>query len=162
MNRSLVSRLGVAIATVGGAGFFPVAPGTVGSAVGVVIYMVTRAWSAPAQGTLLLAVTLVGVWASDVTAKALSREDPGPVVIDEVAGQLLTLFLLGVGWTGAIAGFFVFRVLDIIKPPPARQLERLHGGLGIVADDLAAGAYGWALMWILIRYWPVGWWPGAW
>lgn len=157
MNAPVVTRLGVALATVGGAGFFPVAPGTVGSAVGVVIYMLTRGWTTAAQLGLLLAIIAVGTWAAQVTEKALNREDPGPVVIDEVAGQLVTLLLTGVGWTGAIVGFFIFRVLDIIKPPPARQLERLHGGLGIMADDLAAGAYGWGLMALLIY-----WWPGAW
>jgi phosphatidylglycerophosphatase A len=152
---SPLTRIGVAIATVGGAGFFPVAPGTVGSAAGVVIYMLTRHWAPVAQGSLLLAIIVIGIWAGDVTAKALNREDPGPVVIDEVAGQLVTLFLTGVGWTGAIAGFFIFRVLDIIKPPPARQLEGLHGGLGIMADDLAAGAYGWGLMWLAAYLWDV-------
>lgn len=157
MNAPVVTRLGVALATVGGAGFFPVAPGTVGSAVGVVIYMLTRGWTTAAQLGLLLAIIAVGTWAAQVTEKALNREDPGPVVIDEVAGQLVTLLLTGVGWTGAIVGFFIFRVLDIIKPPPARQLERLHGGLGIMADDLAAGAYGWGLMWLLIYWWPIAW-----
>ena len=70
-----------------------------------------------------------------------------------MAGQLLTLLLTGVGWRGAIAGFFIFRVFDILKPFPARRLERLHGGLGIMADDLMAGAYGLALMMALVRYW---------
>ncbi|NQW04489.1 MAG: phosphatidylglycerophosphatase A [Acidobacteria bacterium] len=145
------------IATVGGAGFFPFAPGTVGSAVGVAIYMVTRHWSALPQGLLLAAITLVGIWAAGVAETALAREDPGPVIIDEVAGQLVTLFLTGVGWSGALVGFLLFRVLDIIKPFPARQFERLHGGLGIMADDLMAGVYGLALMMLLLR-----WWPGAW
>jgi len=115
-----VKKLGVAIATVGGAGFFPIAPGTVGSAVGVVIYMATRTWSAPAQFGLLAVITVIGIWAAGVTEKALNREDPGPVVIDEVAGQLVTLFLTGVRWPGALLGFFVFRLLDITQPPPAR------------------------------------------
>lgn len=106
---------------------------------------------------LLLAITIVGIWASGVAAVALKREDPGPVVIDEVAGQLVTLLLTGVGWTGALVGFLIFRVLDIIKPPPARQFERLHGGLGIMADDLMAGAYGLGLMTLLLWVWPGAW-----
>jgi phosphatidylglycerophosphatase A len=131
-----------------------VAPGTAGSAVGVAIYLLTRGWSAPAQIVLLLGITLVGLWAAGVAEVELKREDPGPVVIDEVAGQLVTLLLTGVGWRGAIAGFFIFRVLDIIKPFPARRLERLHGGLGIMADDLMAGAYGLVVMMALVRFWP--------
>ncbi|MBK9241014.1 MAG: phosphatidylglycerophosphatase A [Acidobacteria bacterium] len=152
-----MKQLGMGIATVGGVGFFPVAPGTVGSAVGVVIYMLTRGWTPMAQFAVLAGITIVGIWAASVAEVALKREDPGPVVIDEVAGQLLTLFLTGVAWKGAIVGFLIFRVLDIIKPPPARQFERLHGGLGIMADDLMAGLYGLGLMMLLVRYWPGAW-----
>jgi phosphatidylglycerophosphatase A len=147
----------VGIATVGGAGFFPFAPGTVGSAVGVGIYLLTRGWTAPAQIALLVVITVVGTWAAGVAEQALKREDPGPVVIDEVAGQLVTLFLTGVGWRGAFAGFLIFRVLDIIKPFPARRFERLHGGVGIMADDLMAGVYGWMLMMLLVWRWPSAW-----
>ena len=89
---------------------------------------------------------MVGVWAASVAARHFGREDPGPVVIDEVAGQLLTLLLTGVGVGGAIVGFFLFRVLDIFKPWPARQLESLPGGLGIMADDLMVAVYGNLLM----------------
>jgi len=152
-----VKSIGVGIATVGGVGWFPIAPGTVGSAVGVVIYLLTREWTASAQVAILVGVTLVGTWAADVTEKALNREDPGPVVIDEVAGQLMTLLLTGVTWKGAIAGFFMFRVLDIIKPFPARRFEAFHGGIGIMADDLMAGLYGWALMFGLLWFWPGVW-----
>jgi phosphatidylglycerophosphatase A len=101
-----------------------------------------------------VAISLVGIWAADVAARHFQREDPGHVVIDEVAGQLVTLLLLGVGIAGAVIAFFVFRILDIIKPWPARQLERLHGGLGIMADDLMAGAYGWIIMWGLVHLVP--------
>lgn len=149
-----MKQLGVGIATVGGVGWFPIAPGTAGSAVGVAIYLVTYTWSGPAQIALLLGITVIGVWASGVAEKELKKEDPGPVVIDEVAGQLLTLFMTGVGWKGAIAGFFIFRLLDIAKPAPARQLEALHGGFGIMADDLMAGTYGLGLMMLLVHFWP--------
>lgn len=149
-----MTRLGVILATVGGAGFFPIAPGTVGSAVGVGVYLLTRHWPWAWQLGLLAAIILIGVWASGVTAAALNREDPGPVVIDEVAGQLVTLFLTGVGPTGAIIGFFVFRIFDIIKPWPARQLEDLPGGVGIVADDVMAGVYGWVVVTGILWWWP--------
>lgn len=149
-----MKQLGVALATVGGAGFFPIAPGTVGSAVGIVVYLVTRHWAWPAQLALIIVITVVGIWAADVTAKALNREDPGPVVIDEVAGQLVTLFMTGAGLYGAIIGFFVFRIFDIIKPWPARQLEDLPGGVGIMADDLMAGVYGWLVVAGILWWWP--------
>jgi phosphatidylglycerophosphatase A len=149
-----VKQLGMALGTVAGVGYLPIAPGTWGSAVGVILYLITRHWAWPAQLALLLAVTLVGIWAADVTAKALNREDPGPVVIDEVAGQLVTLFMTGAGLYGAVIGFFAFRLFDIIKPWPARQLEDLPGGVGIMADDLMAGVYGWVVVAGILWWWP--------
>lgn len=149
-----MTKLALAIASAGGAGFFPFAPGTVGSAVGIGVYLLTRHWSAGPQIALLAAVIVIGIWAGDVAARALGREDPGPVVIDEVAGQLVTLLLTGAAFWGAVVGFFVFRVFDIIKPPPARQLEDLPGGLGIMADDLMAGVYGWVVMTGILWWWP--------
>jgi phosphatidylglycerophosphatase A len=149
-----VTKLALAIASAGGAGFFPFAPGTVGSAVGIGVYLLTRHWSAGAQIGLLAAIIVIGIWAGDVAARALGREDPGPVVIDEVAGQLVTLLLTGAAFWGAVVGFFVFRIFDIIKPPPARQLEDLPGGLGVMADDLMAGVYGWVVMTGILWWWP--------
>jgi phosphatidylglycerophosphatase A len=145
-----MNRLAVLLATSLGAGYFPVAPGTAGSAVGVVIYLLTRHRSAPEQIGLLAVISVVGVWAASVAARHFGRDDPGPVVIDEVAGQLLTLLLTGVGAGGAIVGFFLFRVLDIFKPWPARQFESLHGGLGIMADDLMVAVYGNLLMHLFV------------
>jgi len=137
-----MNRLGVLIATVGGAGFFPVAPGTVGSAIGIAVYLVTSRWPLIWQAGGLGVLTIVGIWAAGVAAVHFKREDPGHVIIDEVAGQLVTLYATHAGIGLAVVGFFLFRVLDIIKPWPARQFERLPGGLGIVADDLMAGVYG--------------------
>lgn len=137
-----MKRLAVLVATAGGAGYAPVAPGTAGSAVGLVIYLLTRTWPSWWQVVLLAVISVVGLWASGVAARHFNREDPGEVVIDEVAGQLATLCLTGAGVTGALLGFLVFRVLDIVKPWPANRFERLPGGLGIMADDVMAGAYG--------------------
>jgi phosphatidylglycerophosphatase A len=152
-------RAAVAIATVGGLGYFPIAPGTVGSAAGVALYLVTTSWNWTAQLALIAAVSLVGIWASTEAARHFKREDPGAVVVDEVAGQLVTLFAIGgVGllltWRGLLIGFFIFRALDIIKPYPANRFERLHGGLGIMADDLMAGVYGNLLMWAVVSMFP--------
>lgn len=141
-----MKALALFLATGAGAGYSPVAPGTAGSAVGILIYFLTRHWPSSWQVALLCAISIVGVWASNVAAEHFNRKDPGHVVIDEVAGQLLTILLLGVGIPGAVLGFLVFRALDIVKPFPARQFEALPGGLGIMADDLMAAAYGWVLM----------------
>jgi len=137
-----MTRLAVLVATAGGAGYAPTAPGTAGSAVGLAIYLATRHWSPISQGALLAGVIVIGIWAAHVAARHFQREDPGQVVIDEVAGQLATLFLTGAGVWGAVLGFLVFRVFDIVKPWPARQFERLPGGTGIMADDVMAGIYG--------------------
>ncbi len=150
-------RLAVVIASAGGAGYAPFAPGTVGSLVGLGIYFLTRHWSAGGQIALVLGVAAIGTWASTEAARHFNREDPGHVVVDEVAGQLLTLLLTGAGLVGALAGFVVFRVLDIVKPWPANRLESLPGGIGIMADDLMAGVYGLLLMHALVRLLPEGW-----
>lgn len=101
---------------------------------------------------LLAATTVVAVVSAGAEARVRDEEDPGPVVIDEAAGYLFAVAFLPHGPVTAIAGFLLFRALDILKPPPARQLERLRGGWGIVLDDVAAGLWshlllrlGWAL-----------------
>jgi phosphatidylglycerophosphatase A len=139
-------RVAVVIATAGGAGYVPIAPGTAGSAVGIAIYLLTASWPARSQLLLVLAISILGIWAAGEAAKHFDREDPGHVVIDEVAGQLVTVLLLGVGLPGAAIGFLLFRVLDVAKPWPVARLEALPGGLGVMADDLMAGAYGWLVL----------------
>jgi phosphatidylglycerophosphatase A len=98
-----------------------------------------------AQLVLITLITLVGIWAASRTEKLLGRKDPGKVVIDEVAGQLIALLPLvprhDPGWMSILAAFLLFRLFDIIKPYPARRLEGLESGLGIMADDIVAGAY---------------------
>ena len=137
-----MNRLAVFLATAGGAGYAPVAPGTAGSAVGVLLYFLTWKWTLTGQLALLVVVSVLGVWASHQAARHFGREDPGPVVIDEVAGQLLTLIFAGGSLVTLVLGFLLFRALDIVKPWPARGFEELPGGLGIMADDLMAGFYG--------------------
>lgn len=137
-----MKRLALLVATAGGAGYSPIAPGTAGSAVGVVIFWFTRAWPLAWQAGLIVAISLLGTWAASVAAVHFGREDPGEVVVDEVAGQMLTLVATGASLFGVALGFFVFRALDIVKPWPANRFERLPGGVGIMADDLMAGVYG--------------------
>ena len=147
-------RLAVFLATSAGAGFAPIAPGTAGSLVGLLIYLLTSHWPGPAQLALAVALTVVGTWAATLAARFFGRDDPGHVVIDEVAGQLVTLLYTGVELRGALLGFVLFRVLDVLKPWPAGRFERLHGGVGIMADDIMAAIYGNLLLHAAIRLVP--------
>lgn len=129
-----------------GCGFFPWGPGTVGSLAALLIAVAVNHWLGGTRQFLFGSIFLLlvpAVWASTVTAKSREQEDPGLVVVDEVLGQWVTL--LGVSSYSVksfVAGFVLFRVFDIWKPWPVRNLEQLPGGYGIVADDLAAGLYG--------------------
>lgn len=139
----MTRRLAVALATAGYAGHFPIAPGTVGSAIGLVLFAAIRsARSALLEVLVVAALYLAGVWAAGMAERHYGRTDPGYIVIDEVVGMLVALLLVPVSWTGAIAGFLVFRLYDIIKPLGARRCERMHGGFGVMNDDILAGVYG--------------------
>ena len=134
--------LAIAIATAGYVGFFPIAPGTAGSAAALVLFAVIRWIGVPAVELSMIGfVLLIGIWSATETERALDLKDPGPVVIDEVLGMLITLALLPLSITGVITGFVLFRIFDVIKPYPAGRLEALHGGTGIMLDDLVAGLY---------------------
>ena len=149
------SRLCVFIATFGYVGYFPIAPGTAGSLAALLLYALVRWVGTPAVELVsIVAVLAIGIWAANGTERALSRKDPGPVVIDEVLGMLLTLAFMPLSWWGIAVGFLLFRILDVIKPFPAGRLEHLPGGLGIMADDAMAGVYGQLLMRMAIAMWP--------
>jgi phosphatidylglycerophosphatase A len=137
-----VTRLAVFLATVAYCGYFPIAPGTAGSAAGLVVYLLVWWTQSPIVEIVLIAATFaLGTWSATHAERYFGGIDPGPVVIDEVLGMLVTLAFVPVGWTGALAGFVIFRVLDVIKPYPANRLETFHGGFGIMADDAMAGVY---------------------
>jgi phosphatidylglycerophosphatase A len=135
-------RVAVFVATAAYTGYFPFAPGTLGSLVGLLVYALVSWLGAPLVEIAVIALLGgAGIWAGTVAERYFGGIDPGPVVIDEVVGMLITLALVKVGITGAIAGFFLFRLFDVIKPYPAGRLERLHGGLGVMADDAMAAVY---------------------
>jgi phosphatidylglycerophosphatase A len=155
-DRGATDYLALGIATCG-VGYLPVAPGTWGSLLGVGLYFLIRflylSWGQTGRVgflvielTAITAITLAGVWAGTRTEQLLGRKDPGKVVIDEVAGQLISLIPISLlilrpdVWLVMIA-FVSFRVFDIIKPFPARRFESLKSGWGIMADDLVAGVY---------------------
>ena len=132
----------MALATCLGIGRAPVASGTVGSVPGLlIVWGLWIAGGTPAVAFGLAGVIVVGWWAADGAAHHLRLRDPGLVVIDEVAGQMATLLLIAPTPGALAAGFVLFRIFDVWKPFPARQLEVLPGGWGIMADDLAAAIY---------------------
>ena len=137
-----MTRLAVFVATAGYCGYFPIAPGTVGSAAGLVVYLlVWWAGSRVFEAALIIALFAIGVWAATIAERYFGGIDPGPIVMDEVVGMLITLAFIPVGWHAALAGFFLFRIFDVIKPYPAGRFEALHGGLGVMADDAMAAVY---------------------
>lgn len=149
-----MNRLAMFLATAGYVGFFPIAPGTAGSAAGLLVYAAVRsAHSASLEIGVIVITLVVGIWAAGVVERALGK-DPGPVVLDEVLGMLITLALIDVTLSGAIVGFFLFRVFDVLKPFPAGRLEHLHGGSGIMLDDAMAGIYANLLLRLLILVGP--------
>lgn len=149
-----MTRLAVFLATAGYCGYFPIAPGTVGSAAGLIVYLlVWWAGSPIVEIGLIAAIFAAGTWAATHAERFFGGIDPGAVVIDEVVGMLITLAFVPVGWSEALAGFVLFRIFDVIKPYPANRLEKFHGGFGIMADDAMAGIYAnlslRALLWLL-------------
>lgn len=150
-----MNGLAVFIATFGYVGFFPIAPGTAGSLAALALYALVRWAGTPAiELVTIIAVLAIGIWASTRTERALARTDPGPVVIDEVLGMLITLAFLPLSPWGIAAGFLIFRLLDVIKPFPAGRLEHLPAGLGIMADDAMAGVYAHLLLRIAVMMAP--------
>src|SRR2546422_967040 len=137
---SRMTRVALALASAFGVGYIPFAPGTFGSAVGLLVWWLLPA-SAVAQGVAIVAVFALGSWCGGIAERHFGRTDPGQVIIDEVMGMLITLFLNPVGWLGAIGAFLLFRLFDVVKPYPANRLERLPGGVGVMADDGMAAIY---------------------
>jgi phosphatidylglycerophosphatase A len=138
-----MNRLALFLATGGYVGYVPIAPGTFGSVLGLGLLWGMRTVGDVRLEVLVLVLVLVlGVWSGGVAERYAGRVDPGIVVIDEVAGMLITMLLIPATTISVVAGFLVFRVLDILKPWPARRLERLPGGFGIMADDVMAAVYG--------------------
>ncbi|MSO45639.1 MAG: phosphatidylglycerophosphatase A [Acidobacteria bacterium] len=151
-------RVGLFIATCGYLGYVPIAPGTFGSAAGLaVFYAVRSTGSNVAELAAIIVLFAIGVWSGTVAEHHFGGIDPGPIVLDEVVGMLITLAFIPVNLSGAIVGFLLFRVLDVFKPWPSSRFEALPGGLGVMADDGMAAIYGNLLMWGLIAIVPAGW-----
>jgi phosphatidylglycerophosphatase A len=142
-------------ATFFGIGNMRPGPGTWGSVASMLLWAsLARILPLPFRTPVLIALTviisLVAIPAATRVARASAKRDPSFVVIDEVAGQLISLIAIPLAWKTFLAGLILFRVFDILKPPPVRQLERLPEGTGIVLDDVAAGIYALAVMQLLL------------
>ncbi|OQX62661.1 MAG: hypothetical protein B5M56_05855 [Desulfococcus sp. 4484_241] len=137
---NLAKKIALFLATGCLVGYFPVAPGTLGSVEGVLLAFFVSGFTPLCALLFLIVFTALSMWISHIAEKAVGRKDPGCIVIDEIAGMMAAMLWLPFTVKYAIACFITFRVLDIIKPFPIRYIEsRLPGGIGIVADDLVAG-----------------------
>lgn len=154
MNKKFATHL----ATFGLIGFFPVAPGTLASLVTVLLVWLTALVSGiPISGWGILAAAagfyLVGIPAATITERELGQKDPRPVVIDEVAGQLIALAFLPLSWLNMLMAFLLFRLFDILKPFPINWLDKnLPGGFGIMTDDILAGLFALASSHLILRF----------
>jgi phosphatidylglycerophosphatase A len=145
------------VATFFGVGRMRPGPGTWASATTVLLWAAAShslapAWRTSAAIALALAITSIGIPAATRVARSFASKDPQFVVIDEVAGQLVSLIAAPLAWKSFLAGFILFRVFDIVKPPPVRQLEKLPEGYGIVFDDIAAGLYALGVLHLLLHF----------
>jgi phosphatidylglycerophosphatase A len=138
-----MNRLALLVATGGYVGYVPIAPGTFGSALGLgLLWGMRTVGNGYLEVLVIVLVLALGVWSGTVAERHAGRTDPGIVVIDEVAGMLMTMMLIPLTAISTLGGFLVFRALDILKPWPARRLEGLPGGFGIMADDAMVAVYG--------------------
>jgi len=145
------------LATFFGVGYLRPGPGTYASAITVLLWwalsrFIASAWPIPAAVIASVAITLLGIPPSTTVARESGQNDPGFVVIDEVAGQMIALIGAPLAWKYLLAGFILFRGFDILKPFPLRRLERLPQGIGIMMDDVGAGVYALILLQLWIHF----------
>jgi len=152
--RSALASVAAAVATGFGSGYSPIAPGTAGSLVGLLLFWPLRRLPAAIQVGVLVLCFLIGTAAAASVARRMGAKDPGIVVVDEVVGMWASLMFLPFTVGTAALGFVLFRVLDVVKPYPARQLEDLPGGWGIMSDDLMAGVYANLALRVALLVWP--------
>ena len=140
-NADVLDKFALILSSWFGVAMMPLVPGTFGTLAALPFAMVIAHLSPVAGACVLYFFILLAIWVSGRSARALGKEDPAEVVIDEVVGLLITLFLLPATGLNLCLGFVLFRLFDILKPYPIRKLEKIGGGAGIVLDDLLAGVY---------------------
>ena len=147
-------REGIAkfIATFFYVGLIPVAPGTFGTIAAIPLFWIISGLPLYIYLVITLIVILVSVWASTITEVIYRKRDPGQIVADEVAGYLVTMILIPPTALNILYGFILFRLFDILKPPPVRRFEKLPRGWGVVIDDVAAGVYACVCLHLILRF----------
>ena len=132
-------------------GYSPVVPGTAGSLAALIPCGMLSLLPFPVSAMLLIAFIVLSIWVAELAENIVGQKDPGCIVIDEFAGMMITLLGISFTWQSALAGFIIFRVMDILKPFPIRYLEQtIPGGAGIVVDDVAAGVAAHLLLRLLL------------
>jgi phosphatidylglycerophosphatase A len=134
-------------------GKFPIAPGTAGTAVGVLLYFLIKDISPFYYLFICIVVYGIGTWTSGEAEKLLGKKDASSIVIDEIAGFFVSMFMVPFGWGFVIAGFFLFRFFDILKPWPINRIQDLRGGTGVMLDDIGAGLYTNAVLQVSCYFW---------
>lgn len=143
------------LATGLGSGYSPVAPGTFGSLVGLLLYVPLSYLTLPLYLVTVLTFIILSAWVSTAAEALLQAKDCQKIVIDEVAGILVTMALVPYSWKAAILGFVLFRIFDIVKPYPARLIQdKVTGGWGVVGDDVMAGIYANIVLQVILKFWP--------
>lgn len=142
-----------------GAGLMKPGPGTYGSVAAMLLWMGAAHAFQPSHTALAVITaatallgTLIGIPAGTIVSRESGREDPQNVVLDEAVGQWIALIAIPADWTHAIVSLLLFRAFDILKPPPARQFDQMHGGTGIMLDDVAAGVYALIVAQVLLHW----------
>jgi phosphatidylglycerophosphatase A len=149
MNHKIVALF---LATGCKTGYSPIVPGTAGSLVALLPCSVLSLLPLNISVIVLMAFIVLAVWAAEISESMIGQKDPGCIVIDEIAGMMITLIGVHFTWQSVTAGFIIFRILDILKPFPIRYLERtIPGGAGVVMDDVAAGIAAHIVLQILLR-----------
>lgn len=147
-----MKKIKIWLATGFGLGYSPIISGTVGSLGGIILYWLFHHLPWPLYLVTIIALIFLGIWAADQAERIFQKKDSGYIVIDEIVGFLVAVFLIPWQWPWILAAFLLFRVFDILKPYPCRRIETLPGGTGIMLDDLGAGLYT-NLVLHLIRIW---------
>ncbi len=152
MARDAKTKAAYVLGTWFGCGKVPIAPGTAGTAGAIPLYLLLRPHGVWPVAVAAVVCTLVGVWAANVICDDSKLKDPQLVVIDEVAGVLITLLVAPFDWQGILAAFVLFRIFDQLKPPPARGAESWPRGWGVMMDDVFAGIWGAVVLFLLVHF----------